>query len=151
MDALVASTQHARWRQLAVLDGVGNSAAYSGERTGAELGEAPGQDACAIGNILSSALVPAAMLRAFQTDPTLALAERLVLALEAGLRAGGENGPVRSAHLLVVERESFPLIDLRVDWHDEPIAELRALWERYAAQTGDYLLRALDPDNAPGG
>jgi uncharacterized Ntn-hydrolase superfamily protein len=46
-----------------------------------------------------------------------------------------------------VERESFPLIDLRVDWHETPIAELRALWNRYAPQTNDYLMRALDPDN----
>jgi uncharacterized Ntn-hydrolase superfamily protein len=68
-------------------------------------------------------------------------------ALEEGLAAGGENGPVRSAHLLVVERESFPLVDLRVDWHDEPIAELRSLWNRYAPQVNDYLIRALDPDD----
>jgi uncharacterized Ntn-hydrolase superfamily protein len=151
MDALVASTQHARWRQLAVLDSGGNSVAYSGARVRPEMSEAAAQDACAIGNILSSARVPPAMLRAFQADPTMTLAERLVQALEAGLAAGGENGPVRSAYLVVVERESFPLVDLRVDWHDAPIAELRSLWERYAPQTGDYLLRALDPDNAPSG
>jgi uncharacterized Ntn-hydrolase superfamily protein len=91
--------------------------------------------------------VPAAMLRAFQANPSALLAERLIDALEEGLAAGGENGPVRSAHLLVVERESFPLIDLRVDWHDTPIAELRSLWNRYAPQVSDYLVRALDPDD----
>jgi uncharacterized Ntn-hydrolase superfamily protein len=48
---------------------------------------------------------------------------------------------------MVVERESFPLVDLRVDWHDEPIGELRALWNRYAPQTNDYLLRAVNPDH----
>ena len=92
-------------------------------------------------------VVPPAMLRAFQADPSAPLAERLLQALEAGLAAGGEHVPVRSAHLLVVERESFPLIDLRVDWHDTPIAELRSLWQLYAPQSNDYLLRALDPDN----
>ena len=55
--------------------------------------------------------------------------------------------PVRSAHLLVVGHESFPLIDLRVDWHDTPIAELRALWQRYEPESNAYLLRALDPEN----
>jgi uncharacterized Ntn-hydrolase superfamily protein len=75
------------------------------------------------------------------------LAERLMHALEEGLAAGGEHGPVRSAHLVVMEHESFPLVDLRVDWHDEPIAALRALWNRYAPQTNEYVLRALDPDN----
>jgi uncharacterized Ntn-hydrolase superfamily protein len=147
IDALVASTPLIHWRQIAVLDAVGNTASFSGTRTKPEMSAAPAQDVCAIGNILANARVPAAMLRAFQADPLAALAERLMHALEEGLAAGGENGPVRSAHLLVVERESFPLVDLRVDWHDEPIAELRALWNRYAPQTNEYLLRALDPDN----
>ncbi len=147
LDALVASTPLARWRQLAVLDAAGNTAAHSGARTKPEMSEAPGQDVCAIGNILANARVPAAMLRAFQADPSALLAERLLYALEEGLAAGGENGPVRSAHLLVVERESFPLVDLRVDWHDTPIAELRSLWNRYAPQCNDYLIRALDPDD----
>jgi uncharacterized Ntn-hydrolase superfamily protein len=147
VDALVASTQHAHWRQIAVLDAAGGTAVYSGARNRAETGEATAQHVCAIGNILSDARVPAAMLHAFQADPMAPLAERLLSALEAGLAAGGEHGPVRSAHLLVVERESFPLVDLRVDWHDAPIAELRSMWNRYAPQCGDYLLRALDPDN----
>jgi uncharacterized Ntn-hydrolase superfamily protein len=145
--ALVASTQHAGWRQIAVLDGAGNTAAYSGARVGPELSEAAVQDACAIGNILANTGVPSAMVRAFQADAAAPLAERLLSALEEGLAAGGENGPVRSAHLIVVEHESFPLVDLRVDWHDQPIAELRSLWNSYAPQCGDYLLRALDPDN----
>jgi uncharacterized Ntn-hydrolase superfamily protein len=147
LDALVASTAHAQWRQVAVLDAAGNTATYSGARTKPEMSAAPAHDACAIGNILANARVPAAMLRAFQADAVATLPERLLHALEEGLAAGGEQVPVRSAHLLVVEHESFPLIDLRVDWHDTPIAELRALWQRYAPQTNDYLLRALDPDN----
>jgi uncharacterized Ntn-hydrolase superfamily protein len=146
-DALVASTPYSHWRQLAVLDAAGNTAAYSGARTRPEMSEAASQDACAIGNILASARVPAAMLLAFQADPVASLAERLLHALEEGLAAGGETGPVRSAYLLIVERESFPLVDLRVDWHDAPIAELRALWQRYAPESGEFVLRALDPDH----
>ena len=147
LDALVASTPLAHWRQLAVLDAAGNTAAFSGARVKPELSAAPARDVCALGNILANALVPPAMLRAFQADPSAPLAERLLHALEEGLAAGGEPVPVRSAHLLLVERESFPLVDLRVDWHDTPIAELRALWQLYAPQSSDYLLRALDPDN----
>jgi uncharacterized Ntn-hydrolase superfamily protein len=147
LDALIASTPHVAWRQLAVLDAAGSTATYTGARTGPEMNAASAQDACAIGNILASALVPGAMLLAFQADPARPLAERLLQALEAGLAAGGEHVPVRSAHLLVVERESFPLIDLRVDWHDAPIVELRSLWQLYEPQADDYLLRALDPDH----
>jgi uncharacterized Ntn-hydrolase superfamily protein len=130
-----------------VLDAAGNTAAYSGTRVRPQMSAAPAQDACAIGNILASALVPPAMLRGFQSDPSAPLAERLLHALEEGLAAGGEPIPVRSAHLQVVEHESFPLIDLRVDWHDTPIAELRTLWQLYAPQSNDYLLRALEPDD----
>jgi uncharacterized Ntn-hydrolase superfamily protein len=145
--ALTASTALAHWRQLAVLDAAGTAAAFSGARIKPEFGEAMAQDACAIGNILASRLVPAAMLRALQAEPGLPLPERLLDALDAGLAAGGENQPVRSAHLLLVEADPFPLVDLRVDWHDQPIAELRALWNRYAPQAEDYRRRALDPDH----
>src|ERR1700739_1963661 len=89
VDALVASTRLAHWRQIAALDAAGTTAACSGTRTKPEMSAAPAQDVCAIGNILSSALVPAAMLRAFQADPLAPLAERLVHALEEGLAAGG--------------------------------------------------------------
>jgi uncharacterized Ntn-hydrolase superfamily protein len=147
LDALVASTPHAPWRQLAVLDTAGSTAAFSGAHVKPELNAAPAQDACAIGNILASANVPPEMLRAFQNASSAPLAERLLQALEAGLAAGGEHGPVRSAHLVVMERESFPLVDLRVDWHETPIVQLRVLWQLYAPQSDDYLLRALDPDN----
>lgn len=147
VDALVASTPHAQWRQLAVVDSTGCSAAFSGARTRPETSEAAAGNACAVGNILANARVPAAMLRRFLAEPAAPLAERLMRALEEGLAAGGEHGPVRSAHLLVVGTESFPLVDLRVDWHDRPVAELRALWNRYAPEVGTYVLRALDPDN----
>lgn len=147
VDALVASTPHAHWRQLAVVDAAGRSAAFSGARTRGEMSEAAAENACAIGNILANARVPAAMLWRFQSEPSNPLAERLMCALEEGLATGGETAPVRSAHLLVVDGESFPLVDLRVDWHDQPVAELRALWNRYAPEMGAFLLRALDPDN----
>src|SRR5579872_7370742 len=65
LDSLVASTPHAHWRQLAVLDAAGGSAAYSGARTRPEMSEAATENACAIGNILANARVPAAMLRRF--------------------------------------------------------------------------------------
>ncbi|MGH7152693.1 MAG: DUF1028 domain-containing protein [Acetobacteraceae bacterium] len=142
VDALVASARHAAWRQLAVLDRLGGTAAFSGSRVKPFSNEARAPNGCAIGNILADARVPEAMLRAFDRD-----AARPLAGLGAGLEAGGENGPVRSAHLLVVERESFPLVDLRVDWHETPVAALCALWERYAPLAAEFVLRATDPDN----
>ena len=149
IDALVATAPHIQWRQVAALDAAGTTATYSGGRTRSEMSEVAAQDACAIGNGLVNARATPAMLLAFQADPTAPLAERLVCAAEAGLAAGGEHTPARSAHLLVMQQHSFPLIDLRVDWHDHPVSELRALWTRYAPLVNEFVTRAIDPDNAP--
>jgi uncharacterized Ntn-hydrolase superfamily protein len=65
------------------------------------------------------------------------------------LTLGGEAGPIRSAGLLVVREVSWPIIDLRIDWHDAPVTALAALYEVYAPQVEDYVRRALDPASAP--
>jgi uncharacterized Ntn-hydrolase superfamily protein len=145
IDSLVATSPHIHWRQIAALDAAGTTAVHSGSRTRPEMSEAAAHDACAIGNTLANARATPAMLLAFQADPAAPLAERLVCAAEAGLAASGQQA-VHSAHLLVAERHSFPLIDLRVDWHDHPVAELRALWMRYAPLAIAYVTRAIDPD-----
>jgi len=151
VDALVASCAHAQWRQTAVLDAAGRTAAFSGAHARSEMAEAGAADAVAIGHFLTTARVPAAMLVAFQANPAAPLPERLMQALEAGLAVGGETRPLRSAHLLVVDADPFPTVDLRVDWDAAPVAALRALWQRYAPQMGAFVLRALQPDKAPAG
>lgn len=151
VDALVASTVHADWRQLAVIDGAGRTASYSGRLVKPHFGNVHGRDCVAIGNILASDRVVPAMAAAFQARPAAQLAERLLIALEAGLEAGGEHGPVRSAALLVVHEEHFPLIDLRVDAADRPLTALRALWQEYIPWIDEFVVRAVDPDRAKGG
>ena len=90
------------------------------------------------------------MAEAFAAGAEDHLAERLLKALEAGLAAGGEEGPVHSAALLVADDQPFALVDLRIDWDDAaPIAALRRLWGDYRPQMDAYLIRALDPERAP--
>lgn len=149
--ALVASTPHEAWRQLAALDASGRTAHHHGARVKSERGEAHGRDCVAIGNILSDEAVPAAMVRAFEADPAAPLGDRLVAALAAGEAAGGEHGPVVSAVLEVHGEHSFALADLRVDRAAEPIAELAVLWRDYAPKIDEFVLRATDPDRARGG
>lgn len=146
--ALVASTPHQGWRQLAALDAQGRTAHHHGARVKPAHNDAQGKDVVAVGNILANDRVPAAMAAAFQADESLPLAERLLRGLEAGEAAGGEHGDVHSASLLVFETESFPLVDLRVDWHETPLPVLRTLWEAYAPSVQDYVIRAVDPDRA---
>lgn len=146
--ALVASTPHHAWRQLAAIDAAGRTAHHHGARVKPAHNDAHGKDVVAIGNILANDRVPAAMADAFQADESLPLAERLLRGLEAGEAAGGEHGDVHSASLLVFGAESFALVDLRMDWHETPIPALRRLWEAYAPTVDDYVIRATDPDRA---
>jgi uncharacterized Ntn-hydrolase superfamily protein len=90
------------------------------------------------------------MVSTFEENEDQPLAERLMRAIEAGDAAGGELKQLKSAALLVVHRESFPFVDLRVDLNSQPLVELRFLWELYQPQTDAYVVRAVDPDKAPG-
>lgn len=150
VDALVASTPHHGWRQLAVVDNSGRTAHFSGSLIASLHGGVTGAGVVAIGNLLKVGEVPAAMLHDFAQRPERQLAERLVAALAAGLAAGGENEPVRSAALLVVHRQSFPYVDLRVDDDAAPIERLASLWRAYAPEADDFVQRAIAPDDAPG-
>lgn len=148
--AAIDSAAHRAFRQVTVVDAAGRTACFTGAKILGVNAEAPGTDCFAAGNLLSTTAVPAAMAEAFAARAGDHLAERLLRALEAGLEAGGEEGPVHSAALLVVHEDPFPLVDLRVDWADDgPVAALRGLWEAYEPQMESYRLRAVDPTAAP--
>jgi uncharacterized Ntn-hydrolase superfamily protein len=149
MAALVQENPTIGWRQLAIIDTQGETAYYHGDRISSIHAAAQGNAVCAIGNILRSADVPQAMVEAFAQTPEAHLAERLLRALEAGLEAGGELKQVKSAALLVVHEQPFPLVDLRVELDPQPLAELRFLWELYRPQLELYVRRAIDPDSVP--
>ena len=58
---------------------------------------------------------------------------------------------MKSAALLIVDKESFPYVDLRVDYDSRPLETLRWLWEIYEPSAYTYVARAIDPDSVPGG
>ena len=137
------------YRQLTVIDREGGTAAWSGARTLGTVATAEGTDCVAAGNLLANKDVPLAMTGAFASRPEDELGNRLVTALAAGIAAGGEEGPVRSAGLLIAADVPWPLTDLRIDWSDDPLAELTALWRLWRPQAAAYRTRALDPAAAP--
>lgn len=148
--ALVARAGPAApWRQLTVVDRMGRTAAHSGTQALGRNGHFCGVDAVAAGNMLASDAIPGAMVAAFAAASEAHLAQRLLCALEAALALGGEEGPVQSAGLLVVDAQDWPLVDLRVDWDDAPIARLGALWQVWQPQMDAYVVRGLDPTRAP--
>lgn len=149
-DALVASTPFIAYRQLAIVDAAGRTASYSGSNTLGIHAAATGDGAIAAGNLLANDQVPGAMIAAFQATSKSPFPERLLAALKAGLDQGGEAGPVHSAGLYVVRDVSWPIVDLRVDWSDRPIAALEETWAIYKPQVEDYLQRARQPSAAPG-
>lgn len=147
--ALTRGNDDAPWRQLAVVDAAGGTAAFHGSAIYSWHGHAAAEGAIAVGNILRSESVPQAMLDAFLSDTAPALETRLVAALAAGLGAGGELDPPRSAAILVVRDDPFPWMDLRVDRSDDPIAELAELAAAYAPDAEGTRTRAVDPGAVP--
>jgi len=147
--ALKQTAPHIDFRQLIAVDAKGGTAAHSGDRTLGTHATAQAHDAVAAGNLLSDAEIPAIMVAAFQRAQGC-LGDRLLVAMAAAIKAGGEEGPVRSAGMLLVREVPWPVADLRVDWSDgDPIADLKRLWEIYKPQLEDYVTRALDPTAAP--
>jgi uncharacterized Ntn-hydrolase superfamily protein len=137
------------WRQLGVLDGGGRTAYHTGARAWPFAGAAAGDGCLALGNMLVGEHVLGAMVDGF-AGADGELAARLLAAVLAGAHAGGETGELQSAALLVVERESFPLVDLRVDLASDPLAALESLWTAYQPWVREFVTRALDPDHAGG-
>ena len=149
LDVLVASRKNIEFRQLTAIDAAGRTAVQSGAGTLGTHAAAEGRDCVAAGNLLASTEVPGAMVAAFEAAEG-ELGDRLVAALAAGLTAGGEAGPVRSAGLVVVDEVSWAETDLRVDWdEDDPIGRLTELWALWKPQAASYVQRALNPAAAP--
>jgi uncharacterized Ntn-hydrolase superfamily protein len=139
-----------RWRQLAVIAADGKGAVFNGAKITSVLNAKVGRNCAAAGNILRNTAVVDAMISTFEENENQSLPERLVRAIEAGQAAGGELKQLKSAALLVVHRESFPFVDLRVDLSPQPLVELRFLWELYEPAADNYVVRAVEPDKAPG-
>jgi uncharacterized Ntn-hydrolase superfamily protein len=148
IDELVRTAHVIGWRQLAVVDRQGRTAHYSGKSIVSRHGGYEGPQCVSIGNLLVSDGLPKAMVDGYMADPGASFADRLIDALTAGLGAGGEINPVRSATLLVADRFDFPHINLRVDDHDDPVGELRRIWRKYEREVDNFILRVLDPDKA---
>lgn len=134
LTALQSVDPHPERRQVAMVDGHGNAAAYTGEACVAAAGHVVGDGCVALANLVSSPDVWTSMLAAFESGSGW-LPRRLLDALDAAEAAGGDIRGRRSAAIRVVrgERSGRPwhdhVVDLRVDDHPEPLQELRRLVE----------------------
>jgi len=134
------------YRQLSVIDRVGNAVARTGARNMDWSGALSAPNVVAMGNALTSERTASAMFDAYRSTRKVSFEERLMSALEAGRDAGGQQGGQHSANLIVYSTQDYARVDLRVDEHEEPIEELRRLYELYAPQADYYEYRPWQPD-----
>lgn len=157
LQALLSADEEREVRQVAMLDAKGRAAAHTGSRCVAEAGHVLGEGFSAQANMMASPTVWGAMAEAYQRTEG-DLAERLMAALEAAQAEGGDLRGQQSACLLVVsgERTDQPWegvrVNLRVDDHSQPLAELRRLLSVQRAyewmNRGDALLGIGDTEAA---
>lgn len=128
LDALqrvLAADDGAAGRQIGLIGTSGSGVAWTGGACTPWRGQFTGSDFAIQGNMLTGEATLLAMREAWLARPGDDLAERLMCALEAGDRHGGDFRGKQSAALKVVGREAYASVDLRVDEHREPVAELR--------------------------
>lgn len=132
LDRLLAEDDQREERQVGVVDATGRAASFTGAGCFAHAASVVGDGFACQGNILASDAVVPAIAEGFEAARG-PLAERLVEALRAGQRAGGDRRGQESAALLVARHaggyggRNDRYIDLRVDDHTEPIEELARL------------------------
>lgn len=149
MDTVVAGHELRDYRQLTVLDRRGRTAAFSGAGALGTHHHVAGDGVVAAGNMLAGPETITELIRGYETSGSAEFEARLLDGLHAALTAGGEEGPVYSAGLLVYREVEWPETTLRVDWAENPYQRLSELWTVWAPQRDDYVRRALDPSAAP--
>jgi uncharacterized Ntn-hydrolase superfamily protein len=125
--AVLAGDEGRHVRQLGLVDAQGRAASWSGELCTDWFGHLVDDHFAVQGNMLVGEATVSSMAAAYRDAASRDLAERLLLALEAGQAAGGDKRGRQSASLTVYGEEDYALLDLRVDEHADPVAELRRI------------------------
>ena len=149
LDEIAASDQFVERRQLGCLDVTGLGAARTGAGTKPWAGHRVDRNVVVATNAVVGAEVADSMFDAFKGGADLPLWERLLRSLEAGKAAGGQPDGETSSGLYVVDLDTYPMVDLRVDLHTTPVTELRRLADTYFPLVSYYRLRPHDPNVPP--
>ncbi len=155
---LLATDEGRDFRQLGIVDAKGNATAYTGKLCIEATGHLIGDGYAVQANMMLNNRVWPAMAQAFEKSAGQPLAERLLIALEAAQAKGGDIRGQQSAALLVVSGQNTGQpwidrkVDLRVDDHTQPIAELKRLLKTHRAyehmNRGDLALEKGDTPKA---
>lgn len=126
------------WRQIHGVDAAGRAYAYTGATCVEWCGQWAGEAVSVAGNMLAGPAVLQATIGAWLDGAGRPFADRLLVALEAGQDGGGDKRGQQSAALMVVGDEAHAEVNLRVDEHAAPIAELRRIFELFWVERRPY-------------
>jgi uncharacterized Ntn-hydrolase superfamily protein len=143
LERLLAADPDRERRQCAIVDTNGNAVGFTGKETVSWQGHLIGRQFVAAGNMLTGPKTIEAMFDTFQALENVSLPERLLAALSSGQEAGGDKRGKQSAALFVVQEEEYPLVDIRVDEHSDPVKELIRVYERCQADLFPYTVNLL--------
>jgi uncharacterized Ntn-hydrolase superfamily protein len=147
---LLAGDSGRESRQLHILDAQGRIAAHTGKDCVDWCGHLPGDGFSIAGNMLAGPRVLDETARTYAASKDLPFAERLIIAMHAGEAAGGDKRGKQSAALLIHDKEDWSALDLRVDDHDDPLAELERL-ERVSRERWVHFRKFLPTRQNPAG
>ena len=128
-DELLEEDTESDRRQFAIVDINGETAAFTGENTVPWKGHLLGSQFVVAGNMLTGPETLQAMFDTYAALENESLPERLLATLKSGQEAGGDKRGKQSAALYVVHEEDYPLVDIRVDEHIDPVTELMRVYE----------------------
>lgn len=126
---LLEEDEQRDYRQLHLVDRLGRTAAWTGSKCVDWAGHFTFDNFSVAGNMLVGEETLTAMADAYQAKEGMEFCERLIQSLEAGEAAGGDKRGRQSAAIYVVHQDDYPHLDLRIDHHDDPIAQLRYIFE----------------------
>lgn len=116
-------------RQLAIVDNEGRTAGYTGTETVPFADHYFGDEFVVVGNMLVGEQVIQAMAETYETSDIDYLPLRLLATIKAGQAAGGDKRGRQSAALKVVDTQSYPIVDIRSDEHENPVDDLERIYE----------------------
>ena len=144
MEAVVSRDEGRDYRQMAVMDRHGGTAAWTGRRNDDYKAHHIRENLIVAGNILKGPKVLSDMQACFLENGSADLGERLIEALRAGQDSGGDVRGICSAALVLDDGQGAAL-DLRIDYSEEPVGDLAALYERSKGEAYRAFLKRL-PD-----
>ena len=150
VDALIADDSGHASRQVHIMDAAGNIAAYTGDECIDWCGHIEGDNFSIAGNMLAGPQVLDDTASAYAEHRNLPLAQRLIAAMVAGEAAGGDKRGKQSAALVIYGKEEWSELDLRVDDHVNPLAELGRL-EAVSREQWVHFRPVLPTRENPGG